>query len=227
MTKQLCIIYDKEYKKSAEFLKNLLSQHSNIKASIYTQKKAEKFVSREKCIFIGKDCSSNLPFDDMYYEHGIHVGFLGAKAWVKCSRHNWTSLDFTKFESALEEFSNKYKAKELFENYKKDKIYIFRQFHSGEEPWPGNKLKRITDKRIANTGKRRFGDYLVFLETLKIHAKLDRILFDLLGGPTIRLYQYFLGVFTFYDKYLNDFLEISESTDSVQEESIENDEKKK
>lgn len=226
MTKQLCIIYDKDYKKSAEFLKNLLSQHSNIKASIYTQKEAEKFVSREKCIFIGKDCSSNLPFDDIYYELGIHVGFLGAKAWVKCSRHNWTSLDFTKFESALEEFSNKYKAKELFENYKKDKIWIFREFQEGLEPWPGNKLKRITDKRIANTGKRRFGDYFDFLGYWT-PAKLDRIVNDWLGGPAIRLYQYFLGVFTFYDKCLNDFLEISESTDSVQEESIENDEKKK
>ena len=64
MTKQLFIVYDKDWSQSANLLYNLLSSNPDIRASLYTKKEINKLVSREKCLFIGKDCSSSLNFDD-------------------------------------------------------------------------------------------------------------------------------------------------------------------
>lgn len=231
MTKQLFIIYDKEYKACAELLYNLLSQHTNIKASMYTQKEIGKLVSREKCLYIGTGCSSNLQFEDLYEELGIHVGYMGAKAWVKCSSYEWNPSKFKKFEKILEDFTKRYKTKEIFDIYKKyNKRAIFRSFQIGEEPWPGNPWNRITDKHIANKGIQRVLDIYCATGYLWGFIPVFKTLLRLTGEePAIRFYQYYIGAFTFYEKYLNDFLEISESddTDINQEESLENEKKKK
>ena len=231
MTKQLFIIYDKDYKVCAELLYNLLGKHTNIKASMYTQKEIGKLVSREKRLFIGTECSANLQFEDLYDELGIHVGYMGAKAWIRCLKHKWNESEFKKLEKILESYSKLYKAKDINEKFKSDRdTFFYEDFIMGREPWPGNFWNRINDKRLG------YADLLHNPLTVVPFAYLGSVTWvgtqigKLFGEqPLIRRYQYYVGIFTFYEKYLNDFLEISEldDMDKDQEESLENEKKKK
>lgn len=232
MTKQLFIIYDKEYKACAELLYNLLSQHTNIKASMYTQKEIGKLVSREKCLYIGTGCSSNLKFEDLYEELGVHVGYLGAKAWIRCFKYKWNISEFEKLEKILESYSKQYKAKDINEKFKSKFIRndILEDFVLGLEPWPGNLLKRANDKYLCYRERLHNPITSVPFAYLSVGAWAGVQISKLFGvQPAIRDYQYYVGVFTFYEKYLNVFLEISEldDTDIKQEESLENEKKKK
>ena len=232
MTKQLFIVYDKDWSQSAHLLYNLLSSHPNIKASLYTNKeiKNNKFVSREKCLFIGKDCSSSLNFDDNYNELGIHVGYMGAKAWIRCSEYEWNINRFNEFENLLKTFTDKYKTKKEYENYKnKDKVYILREFQFGLEPWPGNSIERFKDKNIANSGINRALDYIAGVGNLAYGGGYYLKLICKISGERrwIRKYQYLIGVFQFYEKYLNVFLDLSNSNKESAPESAINDIEKK
>ena len=233
MTKQLFIIYDTDWSQSAQLLYHLLGSHPNIKASLYTNKeiKSNKFVSREKCLFIGKDCSSSLNFDDNYNELGIHVGYMGAKAWIRCSECNWNNNRFKEFEYLLKTYTYKYKTKKEYENYiKKDRLYILRQFQCGDEPWPGNPIERIKDKNIANKGIHRASDYFVAAANqVYVGGLMSKLLSKVLGEESlIRGYQYLIGIYKFYEDYLNDFLGISKFGETPNnEETIPESEKKK
>jgi len=231
MTKQLFIVYDKDWSQSAHLLYNLLSSHPNIKASLYTNKeiKNNKFVSREKCLFIGIDCSSSLNFDDNYNELGIHVGYMGAKAWIRCSEYEWNINRFNEFENLLKTFTDKYKTKKEYENYKnKDKVYILREFLFGLEPWPGNSIERIKDKNIANSGIQRALDYYAGVGNLFGGGYYLKLICKICGDQHwIRKYQYLIGVFQFYEKYLNVFLDLSNSNKESAPESAINDIEKK
>ena len=231
MTKQLFIVYDKDWSQSATLLYNLLSSNPDIRASLYTKKEINKLVSREKCLFIGKDCSSSLNFDDNYNKIGIHVGYMGAKAWIRCSEYEWNNNSFNEFEYMLKTYTDKYKTKKEYEKYKnKDKVYIRRQFQCGDEPWPGNPMERIKDKNIANSGISRASDYFVAVAN-QVYAGglMSKMLSKVLGQESIiREYQYLIGIYKFYEDYLNEFLGISESGDnSNNEEAILESEKKK
>lgn len=75
---------------------------------------------------------------------------------------------------------------------------------------------RAQDICLAIYNQLLFGGYFIKLT--------DKILGD---EPIIRWYQYLLGVLKFYDDYLFDFLEISESNkESYDEESLTESEKK-
>lgn len=222
MTKQLFIIYDKDYKVCAELLYNLLSQHSNIKASMYTQKEIKgTLVSREKCLYIGTGCSSNLKFEDLYDELGIHVGYMGAKAWIRCFSRKWNKSELEKFRTIFESYSKQYKT------IVSQDIDLLADFVFGIEPWSGNRWKLL--KKYVGFGE----DNPVkagLLAFMIIYLWPIVQIFKLFGDqPDIRTYQYYVGVFTFYEKYLKDFLEISalDDTDIKQEETLENEKKKK
>ena len=108
MTKNLFIIYDKAQKKCAETLLILLSNNQEIKASIYTQKEAPKLVSREKVLYIGEKCSSELnSFKDTYNETGIHIGTMGTKAWIRCEKFDWDNDSVNRFVSNLISYGNR------------------------------------------------------------------------------------------------------------------------
>ncbi len=229
MTKQLFIIHDKELEDQATLLYNLLSQHTGIKASIYTEKEIKKLVSREKCLYIGKDCSKKLRFDDCYNELGIHVGCMGAKAWVRCFKYEWNVDRLDEFENMLKFYTSKYNLKKEYEHYGDIKTVINRQFQLGMESWPGNAIERIWDKNIMNKGSDRVWDIIVGADNQLYFGGYFLKLINYLCGdePIIRWYQYFIGVLKFYEDYLNDFLELSDSNDeSNGEETITESEKK-
>lgn len=225
MTKQLFIIHDKELEDQATLLYNLLSQHTGIKASIYTKKEIKKLVSREKCLYIGKDCSKKLLFDDSYNELGIHIGCTGAKAWIKCFKYDWNVDRLKEFENMLKSFTDKYNLKKEYECYCYNKANINRAFQLGVEPWPGNAIKRFRDKDITNSGVNRVGDIFLYNPvSLGAIAFLNKLIGD---EPIIRWYQYFIGVLKFYEDYLNDFLELSDSNDVSNDEEIITESEKK
>ncbi len=230
MTKQLFIIYDKGYEYHANLLYNLLSQYPDIKSSLYTIKEIKKLVSRAKCLYIGKDCSSKLHFDDCYNETGIHIGYTGAKAWIRCFKYEWNVDRLKDFENLLKSFTDKYNLKSDYEWYEKvGRVYINQDFQKGYEPWPGNAIKRIRDKNIMNSGSDRFDDiHDGIWHQLLLGGEVGRLfnrVFNL--EPTIRWYQYLLGVLKFYEDYLNDFLKLSDSNkESNEEDTITESEKK-
>ena len=231
MTKQLIIIYDKERKECANLLYNLLSQHSNIKSSLYTikDKEIKKLVSREKCLYIGEDCSSSLNFDDNYKELGIHVGYMGAKAWIRCFKFEWDANRLEQFENMLKCYTDKYKLKKEYENYINVKSFINRQFQLGLEPWPGKAKERFKDNNIKNKGLGRLMDYACRITNqLYLGGYYYKYLLFISGEEsTIRQYQYIIGVFKFYEDFLNDFLELSGSDkESEQWDTINESEKK-
>ena len=232
MTKQLFIIYDKKWKDCATLLYNLLSQHSNIKSSLYTKKEMEKQkpVSREKCLYIGKDCSSLLSFNDNYNELGIQVGYVGAKAWIRCSVYDWDIKNLRKFENKLKYYTEKYKTSKEYETYtKKDKSFINRQFQVGYEPWPGNAFERLKDTNIKNKGFERMLDwYGAVGDKVCGGGYYFKYGLKILGEePIIRKYQYLIGIFIFYADYLNDFLGLSNFQDESERESNINESEKK
>lgn len=230
MTKQLAIVYDKKYEYHANLLYNLLSQHPDIKSSFYTKKEIKKLVSREKCLYIGKDCSSNLRFDDCFNELGVHIGHMGAKAWIRCFKYEWNANKINEFENMLKLFSDKYNLKKEYNCYECDKERINQDFQIGLEPWPGNAIKRMRDKDIMNNGTTsRVRDicFSVYNQLLLggYYIKLNNMILG--DEPTIRWYQYLLGVLKFYEDYLNDFLELSDSNkESNEEDTITENEKK-
>jgi hypothetical protein len=232
MTKQLFIIHDKELEDQASLLYDLLSQHTDIKASIYTKKEIKKLVSREKCLYIGRDCSSKLIFDDCYNELGIHIGCKGAKAWIRCYKYEWNVDRLHEFENMLKSYTDKFNLKKEYDVYNYNKALINQQFQIGWEPWPGNAINRLRDKNIKNSGGDRVADmfYGVFynLATFGLFYKITGNIFSYFGRePVLRWYQYFIGVLKFYEDYLNDFLELSDSnSESNDEETITESEKK-
>ena len=229
MTKQLFIIYDKKRKECANLLYNLLSQHRNIKSSLYTEKELNKLVSREKCLYIGEDCSSSLNFDDNYNELGIHVGYMGAKAWVRCFKFEWDANRLNQFEKLLKDYTEKYKTKKEYEHYINDKVRINQEFLLGFEPWPGNAGERLMDNNIKNKGLSRVGDYLLGIENQILLGGHYLKFFNKVNSEysTIRKYQYIIGVFKFYEDFLYVFLERSGSDkESEQGDTINESEKK-
>ena len=229
MTKQLFIIYDKHLEYQATLLNDLLSQHTDIKASIYTKKEIKKLVSREKCLYIGKDCSEKLSFDDSYNELGIHIGCKGAKAWIRCSKYEWNVDRLIEFENMLKSYTDKHDLKKVYERYVIGKWAINRQFQLGLEPWPGNAIDRIKDKNIMNSGWHRVMDRIVGVDNqLWFGGYYSKLINKLCGDePAIRWHQYLIGVLKFYEDYLHDFLELSDSNDeSNGDETITESEKK-
>jgi hypothetical protein len=214
MTKQLFIVYDKQYKYLANQLYNLLSQHPEIKSSLYTEKEIKKLVSREKCLYIGAKCSSMIGFSDSYNELGIHIGCVGAKAWIRCFQYEWNVDRLNEFENMLKSFTYKYNLKSKYDWYEKvSRVYINQDFQKGYEPWPGNAIKRIKDKNIMNSGSDRFDDVFDGIcHQLLLGGKVGKLFNRVFNiEPTIRWFQYLVGVLKFYEDYLNDFLELSDS----------------
>jgi len=227
MKKQLFIIYDRLLEDQATLLYNLLSQHTDIKASIYTKKEIKKLVSREKCLYIGADCSGQLTFDNSYNEFGINIGCKGTKAWIRCFTYEWNVDRLNEFEKILKSYTDKHQLKLEYDYYKRKKAIINQEFLAGYEPWPGNVIDRIRDKNIMNSGADRVDDIIsgigyswmfwVVVPTRKLIG----------STPMIRYFQYLIGVLKFYEDYLNDFLELSDSNDeSNGDETIIESEKK-
>lgn len=226
MTKQLFIVYDDKHEDCATLLYSLLGQHPNIKSSLYTKKEINKLVSREKCLYIGENCSSKLSFDDCYNELGIHIGYMGSKAWIRCFKYyGWNVDRFKEFERKLKLYTDKYNLKNVYERYEYvDKVLINTDFQHGIEPWPGNAITRLWDKNIKNSGSSRIWDISgAILNQLALGGLINRLTMV----PTIRTYQYYIGVLKFYDEYLDDFLELSDSNkESNDEDTITESEKK-
>lgn len=230
MTKQLFIVYDDKREDCATLLYNLLGQHQDIKSSLYTNKEIKKLVSREKCLYIRNDCSEKLSFDDCYNELGIHIGYMGAKAWIRCFKYEWNIDRLNEFEKMLKSYTDKYNLKIIYEGYEKSgRIGINWDFQMGHEPWPGNVFKRYSDKNIMNSGSAYFLDlFYSRFNPLDLFGLYDDLV-SLIAGeePIIRKYQYYIGVLKFYDDCLNDFLELSNSSkESNDEETITESEKK-
>lgn len=231
MTKQLFIVYDKDWSQSATLLYNLLSSNPDIKASLYTKKEVSKLVSREKCLYIGQDCSSMLNFNDQYNEFGVQVGYMGAKAWIKCSVFDWNIDKLKEFENQLKYYTEKYKTNKVYEEYiKKGKNSIKLDFQLGWEPWPGNAVERLRDENIISKGffKRAGEIYTGVFNQVYFGGYYLKFLRKIFGDqPRIRMYQYLIGVFQFYEKYLNVFLDLSNSNKESNPESTINDIEKK
>lgn len=231
MTKQLIIVYDKEWHKSADLLNTLLSSNPDIRASLYTKKEINKLVSREKCLYIGQDCSSMLNFDDQYNELGIQVGYMGAKAWIRCSVYDWNINKLKEFEDQLKYYTEKYNANKIYEEYiKKGKNAIKLDFQLGWEPWPGNAIERLRDENIISKGffKRAGEIYTGVFNQVYFGGYYLKYMRKIIGDqPRIRRYQYLIGVFKFYDEYLKGFLDLSNSNKESERESTINESEKK
>lgn len=225
MTKQLFIVYDEQYEFHANLLFRLLSQHKDIKASIYAEKEIKKLVSREKCLYIGQ----KFAFSDSYNVLGIHIGYIGAKAWIGCCSYEWNVDRLEEFENMLKSLTDKYKLKDIYDWYEKvNRAQINQQFQTGLEPWPGNAIERIRDKNLKNRGSDRVMDIFHAINNGLQFGHGYKLISNLIGyRPAIRWYQYFIGVLKFYEDYLDAFLELSNSSkESNDEETITESEKK-
>lgn len=224
MAKQLFIVYDKTFKGVATMLFNIISTRPDIKASIYTEKELNKLVSREKCLYIGRQCSSDLQFNDSYSGYGVNIGTMGTKAWVRCEPYKFYAASFKMFEQELQSYCEKYKMESLYsKDYQKDRKYILRQFIGGMEPWDGDIIDRVFNNNLANSGLSRIGDFIALsgAGTMKLTNWV-------LGTDEnmIRKYQYILAVLIFFDKYFDEFIGPSESQMDNSSKS-DTDEKKK
>lgn len=229
MTKQLFIVYDKDWAECATTLYNLLSSQTDIKASIFTVKEMKQLVSREKCLYIGKDCTKSLQFDDTFDRHGIHIGMMGAKAWIRCVRYEWDASLLASFEDDLMNYAGLYgMEKTIKERYENDKVYIRRQFVHCIEPYKGNPLKLAFDENLQNKGWNRVGDYVAMLKIGPISFnKLVKMESLLSGGSLIRKYQYLLGVMIFHEKFLKDFLGLDNAEEEKERDASASDNEKK
>lgn len=218
MTNNTFIIYDKAYENCANILLHLFSNYQDIKASIYTQKEAPKFVSREKVLYIGEECTSDLnSFKGFYDETGIHIGIMGTKAWIRCEEYNWGKDSFFGFESKLSSYCSSCQMDPKYTEYKtKSRGVILLDFLIESEPWEGNFFERIFDKDLIRVETVKS----IIPETVKSFCKpICEV------PPEIRKWQYLLGTLMFYKDYLDKYIGIDQKHETNQE--LTPDEKKK
>ena len=105
-------------------------------------------------------------------------------------------------------------------------MIINQEFQGGREPWPGNVIDRIRDKNIMNSGADRFDD--ISSGVGYFFSWWTDLILKLRGYESrIRWFQYFIGVLKFYEDYLNDFLELSDSNNESNDEEIITESEKK
>lgn len=231
MAKQLFIVYDKHRYDNAIMLLNLISTKPEIKASIYTVKeiKQNKLVSREKCLYIGRDCSSDIQFNDMYEKWGIHIGTIGTKAWIRCEPFEFDNDELHLFEENLMYYCNKFKMESVYsKEYLSDRPLVLRQFLLGEEPWKDNIIKRVQDKGLKNKGAWRFGDLFLLVDTPSIYFEnyLNKNRNTFNDKTAIRKYQYTLAVLIFFGRFFNQFMKIDDEQPNASSQTETNEKKK-
>ncbi len=211
----LMIVYDVNDESDLELHKlsqnfvTLISSKKDVRVSIFTKKEydSNKVTSQQYCLFIGENCSSSLNFDDIYSDMGMHIGYIGKKAWIRCGSYDWTKTKFLTFETLLETYCKKYNMTQRYKDdyLNNDRIRILRQFKTGKESW--------VDK-----------EYLEYESEDKLIDRLSGVGASLLiyGDPMIRKYQYLLATLMFYDKYINKFLKpkITASSTSLKSNKI-------
>lgn len=201
-----------ELKQLSQSLVSLLSRkRTDIQAAGYTcETMGSDVTSQQYVLILGKSCSSSLKFSDEYSDLGIHIGYNGKRAWIKCNEFGWTKDKFFTFEALLERYckENNLSARYNNEYLKKDRSRVLREFKTGKESWTGEKLSYKSEDGLGDWVSGVGSSLLVY------------------GVPTIRKYQYLLASLMFCDKYLNKYItpkvEVKYQTQKVVSKSKQN-----
>lgn len=211
--------FDKDCEEYAEVLMTLISENEsicNINIKKEEFKKDRKVTSGEYVLTIGPEGSkvNKTNFPDCYDKYGIHIGFRGRKAWICCEDYSWNEQNLKAFQTDLIQLLDEHGMRtenideEIAEYIKKIK-----------------KIKTMDDVCV------RPSPLTVDKTLISIVAELAWIVgytgtdFMLKGinysriKKEIRTRQYCLAVVMFYHKYINEFLNISTSTEDVDKDN--------
>lgn len=211
--------FDKDCEMYAEVLMTLISENEsicNINIKKEEFKKDRKVTSGEYVLTIGPEGSkvNKTNFPDCYDKYGIHIGFRGRKAWICCEDYSWNEQNLKAFQTDLIQLLDEHGMRteniyeEIAEYIKKVK-----------------KIKTMDDVCVRSSPQ------TVDKTLISIVAELAWIVgytgtdFTLKWinysriKKEIRTLQYRLAVVMFYHKYINEFLNISTSTEDVDKDN--------
>jgi len=213
MAKELFICYDKLCERPTKTLMGLLSLKPEIKAQMYRPNKFPTIISRQHTLYIGQNCTENLIFDDAFNDYGTRIGYNGTTSWIVCTEFEWNGIKFNDFISELRTLCNKYNLKKEFNNFENDLDTIKTLFIHGAETWQGNIIKRSKDPALDRKSKwGKLWDIPYAWNDMTGTTFLTKKILNLVNDQDtrVRSYQYLFAMLKYYDKYVEDFLGITE-----------------
>ena len=190
-TKSFVTCYDSKCEKYAELLMTLVSMNDkikNINMSREEFKKDRGIVSSEYVLTIGKESSvvnsQHFP-PNKYNSYGIQIGVKGRKAWIVCESLNMKTEDIEKEKKEIEEFLNR--EKEIEAEDKNEKRSLIKDIIS----IPASVITLPYE-------------IFIFYKILLAEAFKDK--------TTRRYFQYKYAVSLFYKDFIEDFLQVKETS---------------
>lgn len=213
--------FDKDCEMYAEVLMTLISENEsicNINIKKEEFKKDRKVTSGEYVLTIGPEGSkvNKTNFPDCYDKYGIHIGFRGRKAWICCEDYSWNEQNLKAFQTDLIQLLDEH-------GMRTDNI-------NEEIAEYIKKVKQSKTMDVVRDSSLSYAIIMTSIMTASIMAStiagpigflymFKRWIRNYLRKSKIREQQYKLAVVMFYHKYINEFLNISTSTEDVDKDN--------
>lgn len=217
--KSFVTCFDKDCEDFAELLKTLVSERSSIRNIKQKKKdfdKQQDVTSDEYVLTIGNKSSiKNIEsFKSQYNKYGIHIGYIGHKAWICCEKFDWDKRSRTEFHKELIILLDQLG---MCTDNIDDTIaeYVKRVKRD-------DSMDSVLGCTLAQTVLLSSIVYFNLFQENKF-IFLWRKLCNLFSSSQRRKEQYKLAVVLFYHKYLNDFLQMYNKEDDKNEDSKKKD----
>lgn len=189
MGKDIIIVYDKKNKDVAQIAEAILSSVEGFKAVLLENEmfKQQPQIDKQRCLFIGYECSKHLKFHAKYIHKIVALGWVGKKAWIRSIRDGFCDMDNEAIETFFEEYKtlcDKFDVRFSAIEYKQDALVLIKAVT--------NFINLINHERLW-VAIMSFSPIYVY----SVYKKMEKL------DHYIHLY----GVLLFIDKYLKLFLE--------------------
>lgn len=192
MGKDIIIVYDKNNKDVAQIAEAILSSVEGFKAVLLENEmfKQQPQIDKQRCLFIGYECSKHLKFHAKYIHKVVALGWVGKKAWIWHIRDGFCDMDNEAIETFFEEYKtlcDKFDVRFSAIEYKQDAFDLIKavtNFIKHERLWVASAY--IPGIHIMS-----------FIYGYSVYEKMKKLYH----------YIYLYGVLLFIDKYLKLFLE--------------------
>lgn len=214
--KSFATCYDRDCEDYAQFLMDLISQDElicNIKTSREEFKKNRAIVSNEYVLNIGEKSSAlqRENFRDKYDSYGIHIGFIGKKAWISCENFKWDDNERKKFLDELKALYNEVDMRT--ENIEVEAKNYLKNVKNTQKNGTNSQKGNATGNVLFDINDTLMTVMAVTIAQLnpinKVRLFVHKWFRDIIKKSEWRKWQYKLAVLIFYYYYRHEFLELA------------------